>query len=189
MNKIFDPWSKRVAGGRTGVSTLIFPELEVGSRLDFQSVTIKQASSVAKSNKWPSLKNDKRLKKKKISDLFFFLHEKTPTSYVFSAVYLFQILCCYKNMIKTDKKSNNQQSSQEYSSSLNCSNTIIRFCDKNAKNILSDSASPLEGYYSRKKHVKITYSGTWKLRKRKRLHIFGVLYIFYGKNYLYARTC
>jgi len=111
---------------------------------------------------------------------FFFLHEKTPTSYVFSVVYLFQILCCYKNMIKTDKKSNNQQSSQEYSSSLNCSNTIRRFCDKNAKNILSDPASPLEGYYSRKKHVKITYSGTWKLRKRKRLHIFGVLYIFYG---------
>ena len=137
------------------------------------------------------MKNDKRLKKKKISDLFLFLHEKTPTSYVFSAVYLFQILCCYKNMIKTDKKSNNQRSSQEYSSSsLDCSNTIRRFCDKNAKNILSDPASPLEGYYySRKKHVKITYSGTWKLRKRKRLHIFGVLYIFYGKNYLYARTC
>ena len=131
------------------------------------------------------------IKEKKISDLFFlFLHEKTPTSYVFSAVYLFQILCCYKNMIKTDKKSNNQRSSQEYSSSLDCSNTIRRFCDKNAKNILSDPASPLEGYYySRKKHVKITYSGTWKLRKRKRLHIFGVLYIFYGKNYLYARTC
>lgn len=130
------------------------------------------------------------IKEKKISDLFLFLHEKTPTSYVFSAVYLFQILCCYKNMIKTDKKSNNQRSSQEYSSSLNCSNTIRRFCDKNAKNILSDPASPLlEEYYSRKKYVKITYSGTWKLRKRKRLHIFGVLYIFYGKNYLYARTC
>ena len=126
------------------------------------------------------------IKEKKISDLFFLFAWKNPTSYVFSAVYLFQILCCYKNMIKTDKKSNNQRSSQEYSSSLNCSNT---FCDKNAKNILSDSASPLEGYYSRKKHVKITYSGTWKLRKRKRLHIFGVLYIFYGKNYLYARTC
>ena len=89
-------------------------------------------------------------------------------------------------MIKTDKKSNpNQRSSQEYSSSLDCSNTIRRFCDKNAKNILSDQASPLvEGYHSRKKYVKITYSGTWKLRKRKRLHIFGVLYIFYGKNYL-----
>ena len=115
-----------------------------------------------------------------------FLHEKIPTSYVFSAVYLFQILCCYKNMIKTDKKSNNQRSSQEYSSSsLDCSNTIRRFCDKNAKNILS---SPLEGFYSRKKHVKITYSGTWKLRKRKRLHIFGVLYIFYGKNNLFLRT-
>ena len=117
------------------------------------------------------------------------MHEKNPTSYVFSAVYLFQILCCYKNMIKTDKKSNNQRSSQEYSSSLNCSNTIRRFCDKNAKNILSDPASLLEGYNSRKKYVKITYTGTWKLRKRKRLHIFGVLYIFYGKNYLYARTC
>ena len=78
LNKIFDPWSKRVAGGRTGVSTLIFPELEVGSRLDFQSVTIKQASSVAKSNKWPSLKNDKRLKKKKISDLFFCFCMKKP---------------------------------------------------------------------------------------------------------------
>ena len=133
------------------------------------------------------MKNDKRLKKKKISDLFFlFAWKNLSTSYVFSAVYLFQILCCYKNMIKTDKKSNpNQRSSQEYSSSLDCSNTIRRFCDKNAKNILSDPASPLEGYYSRKKYVKITYSGTWKLRKRKRLHIFGVLYIFYGKNYLY----
>ena len=87
---------------------------------------------------------------------------------------------------------------QETNSSLNCSNIVRRFCDKNAKNVppnstrkgnnsegilYKQSLSPEAGKYSCKNYVKLTYSGTWKLRKRKHLHFFGALYILYGKRY------